>query len=269
MQGEFPSMRRIVLALTILFAAASLEARPDRNAFLNRRADSIQDVIRQVQSDAAVRDRFVRHYAMSAPEVVAFLRTLRPARLQSGGLFEVYSVPPDGRIKGRLATLRKGTAVYVDPNGTPQLVAVCANPLSRGPRKAEALNPEADGLWSAPKEELVALESDLPEPVAEWTLADYTEPELQELEAGLTTGTPDTVILPETPLPGGGPTVVPLNPGGPGLGWLPGLGIPPLLGGGGGKGGTSIPPDAVPEPTTLLLAGGAFAAALLRRRRRS
>lgn len=267
MQGVLSSMRRIVLALLVLFAAASLEARPDRNAFLNRRADSIQDVVRQVQTDSSVRDRFVRHYAMSAPEVVAFLRTLRPARLQSDGLFEIYSVPPDGRIKGRLARLKKGTGVYVDPQGTPQLVALCANPLSRGPRKAEVLNPQADGLWSAPKEDLLALQEDPAEPVAEWTLADYTEPGLPEYSGELTTNTPDTVILPEVPAPGGGPTVVPLGTGGPGLGWLPGLGIPPLLGGGGGKGGTSFPPEAVPEPATLVLAFGAFAAALLRRRR--
>ncbi|MEJ5171638.1 MAG: DUF6777 domain-containing protein, partial [Fimbriimonadales bacterium] len=150
-------MRRIVLALLVLASATSLEARPDRNAFLNRRADSLQDVVRQVQTDAAVRDRFVRHYAMTPQEVVAFLRTLRPGRLQADGVFEVYSVPPDGRIKGRFAKLKKGTPVYVDPDGRPQLIALCANPLSRGPKRAEALNPQADGLWSAPNEELVAL----------------------------------------------------------------------------------------------------------------
>ncbi|MCX7801207.1 MAG: hypothetical protein N2109_12805, partial [Fimbriimonadales bacterium] len=90
-------------------AAALALGRPEPNAFLDRPARTVPQLLRQIRADPEVRDRFQRHYHLSAKELEAFLAGLRVARLETEGLYPVFNCRPDGVIRYRLLKLRKGT----------------------------------------------------------------------------------------------------------------------------------------------------------------
>ncbi len=171
-------MKRALFCVGLtLVVGTAFASRPDLNAFLNYRALSVPQLVRQVKTDAAVRDRYQRHFAMSGPEVVAYLQTLQLARLTQPGVYSVYSVPDAGFIKVHTQRLAMGTPVFADSFGTPTLIVKCGNPLTLGPKSPEAVNetnalmvdkhtealrelsPDIDSL---DMESLVALQPDLP-----------------------------------------------------------------------------------------------------------
>jgi hypothetical protein len=129
MQG---SLRFLSVLVAVLAIGSTVLARPEPNAFLNRRVQTVEQLIDQVQRDREVRDRYMRHYGMSQAELVAFFRTLRIQPLAQEGVFTVYSVPEDGVIKVRTARLRRGELVLVDPAGQPVMQLSCGNPLGLG-----------------------------------------------------------------------------------------------------------------------------------------
>ena len=143
-------LKRIRLIRIITFSvlgvmAVSANARPDLNAFLNKRADTVPSMVAQLKSDKVVMNRYTRHFAMTPSEVVQYFKSLTPATIKTNGIYTIYSVPEGGTIKGRIASLKKGTKVLVDSTGTPVIVVKCGNPLTRGPKTPEianALTPE-------------------------------------------------------------------------------------------------------------------------------
>lgn len=248
-------MRKFVLVVILIATLGCLaEARPDRNAFLNRKAESLFSLIRQVRADKEVRDRYMRHYAFTFPQLISYLHSLSPATLRKPGLYHVYSVPPDGHIKGRLATLKKGTKVYVDRYGNPQMVALCGNPLALG-EKPQLENLVEDNLWSTETEELQSL-NEFPdeEPIAEMGPPDILEP---------TADIQITEVPPTDTTGGETPAVFASTPGFP---WaFTSFGGLPFLAGNGGGGNT---PQVVPEPMTMVVGIGALALAFAKKRRK-
>ena len=225
----------------VMVLVASAFAQPDLNSFLNDGVSSKAELIAQVKRDPVVMDRFMRHYGMTRAEVIAFLDTLHVDTIKQEGVYGVYSVPEGGKIRLNLRRLKKGHRVFARPDGTPELIALCGNPLSLGPKEVVALN-----RTPVTSTEVVAEEV----PVQIMT---EVSPEFEPMAAVTPTEPSYTFTTPEeTPIPipiGGG-----FNP------WPLALGGLAFLDNGGG----SAP---VPEPMTMAVFGMGIAFLGLKRRR--
>src|SRR5512133_2971328 len=80
---ELIRLRWIVgLGLAACMATALASgARPEPNAFLNKRADSIPQLVQEVRSDDEVADRYARHFGKSRDELIQYFSTLHLARI--------------------------------------------------------------------------------------------------------------------------------------------------------------------------------------------
>lgn len=249
----------VALLSVLSISALAQQSRPDLNAFLNKKVTSVKGLVTQARTDREVMDRYMRHYAMSKEEVLAYLSTLHAARLQEAQVFQVYSVPEEGFVKVHAEKLNKGTLVFADMTGTPVLIMKCGNPLNRGPKNPEILNEVESN--TVPEEE-EALKEILNE---DDSTLEAGEPLLVAMEPA----TPEVVVLPAVETTTGGESPIPILPAvaAGGFNGLPllllgGLGIIRFDDGGGG-------PAPVPEPSTVVaLALGATAIAARKRRRR-
>jgi hypothetical protein len=102
--------------------ATSVFARPDRNAFINTKAETTAELVAQAKRDKSVMDRYMRHFGMTRAEVLEYLGTLKPDTIKEEGVYAIYSVPEGGRIKMHLEKLKKGHRVFAQQDGTPQLI---------------------------------------------------------------------------------------------------------------------------------------------------
>ncbi len=127
------------LAVLGLLAGAAM-ARPDLNAFLNKKVETTAQLVAQARSDKEVMDRFMRHYGMTRAEVINFLGSLKPDTIRQEGVYAVYSVPEGGRIKLRVERLKQGEKVFSSQDGEPQMILKCGNPLTMGPKTVVASN---------------------------------------------------------------------------------------------------------------------------------
>lgn len=124
-------MRTMICAALVLTSVAAF-ARPEPNAFLNRRVSNVRELVSQVRTDDQVADRFERHFGMSQSALVDYFSGLHVATLNEDGTYMVYSVPKDGVIKAHVERLDKGTRVFADASGMPILKASCGNALVPG-----------------------------------------------------------------------------------------------------------------------------------------
>ncbi|MEA2552248.1 MAG: hypothetical protein QOJ65_424 [Fimbriimonadaceae bacterium] len=122
-----------VISAVAILGAISFAQQPGRNSFLTVSAKTTDELIAQVRSNPNIRDSYERHFQMNESQLVTYLRTLRPVRLNREGVYTVYSVPPGGELKAHTQRLRKGELVFMDPNGQPILRARCGNPLVGAP----------------------------------------------------------------------------------------------------------------------------------------
>ncbi|MHB8637054.1 MAG: hypothetical protein ACYC96_11355 [Fimbriimonadaceae bacterium] len=267
------------VVIGMLPALALAAPRPAVNAFLDADVSSTAQLVHQVQSRADVRDRYMRHFGMTALEVYSYLGTLRLSRLPRAEVATVYSVPGSGEVRSHKQKLHKGDLVFVDPAGRGALLARCGNPLALGPNNVanmaleqpaiegtEVLNmeamPEVTGspvmmidprpaiAMMAPPDTIADVMSDVP-PVTTTVITAPTAP-------------PIAAVAPAAP-----PSVGGGNSGNP-------LAILPILGGGAllgilsshhGGGGPPFVPSPAPEPLPVIgLTIGALA--LISRRRR-
>jgi hypothetical protein len=245
-------MRTFWVVLGLLLVSLSV-ARPDRNAFLNRHAGSVAQLVEQVRTDAEVSDRFQRHFAMNQREVLAYLSSLKLARLTTPGTYQVYSIPPGGFVKMHVQKLKLGTPVFADMFGSPVLIAKCGNPLTRGPKVPEsAKNPEPK-LSARVTEDLRELEAQ-PDELSEFEELIAMTPEVP----GLSNLPEEIITTNESPIPiigtplGIGPWLLGLLGGGLIIGTIDG-------------GGDTV----VPEPATLGAVALATGYVLRRRTRRT
>ncbi|MFI5385418.1 MAG: DUF6777 domain-containing protein [Fimbriimonadales bacterium] len=229
------------LAVSVL-ALASQRAEP--NAFLARKADSVQQLVQQVRTDRAVADRFERHFGRSSAELLKYFASLHLARLNQDSNYMVYGVDDLGVIKVHPQRLKAGTRVFADSTGLPILLAGCGNAMVPGSNMLAAM------LLPSITEAATALRN------TSVTTPDSTE--LSTLTAVLEPGTP-VAISPSYP------TATTTNRG------KEGLGIPVFLaalGGAGGLflGGGGSHPGPTPEPATILVMASALVALKYRRK---
>jgi hypothetical protein len=132
-------MKGFLAFLMLVVTVVGAQARPDLNAFLNKRAPNLRELISQVKADRIVMDRYCRHYQMTPDQVIAHLKKLRPGMITKPEMYSVYSVPAGGAIKCHFEVLKRGTPVYLGEDGKPELVALCGNPLRAPVLKADIL----------------------------------------------------------------------------------------------------------------------------------
>jgi hypothetical protein len=236
-------VKRVVGILVILgVMSASILARPDQNAFINKNANSTAELVAQASRDKTVMDRYMRHYGMTRSEVLTYLGSLKPATIKEEGVYAIYSVPEGGKIKMHLERLKVGHKVFAMQDGTPQLVLKCGNPLTLGPKQVVAYNRNPVSTVDVTAEETpveIVMETETEvEPVAMMQPAEPTYTMTEPTP-------PDTNPIPLT----GGFNPLPLALGG--LAFI------------NNGGGTSV----VPEPFSIAILGAGVAMLGLRKRR--
>ena len=256
--------------LAFVCAASAQTTRPDLNAFVNHKITDTKSLVTQVRRDGEVSDRYQRHFAMNRAELVAYLKGLHRGSLAKEGMYTIYSVPKDGRVKMHIGKLKRGEAVFLDKQGKTILVAKCGNPVVLGPARARLAN----ALTPPPTEEAKVREL-TDDPIAPVSEIVENPDNLLAMVPPVPELAP-TALVPAAPLaaPLGAPAVPAIAAVGAtatgGAAGFPFLALLPLgaLGfihsDGGGDGGGISP---VPEPATMA-AMGLGVAALFRRRRK-
>ena len=195
MNALYSSVKFTVIVASALLISASLEGVasaqfPDngrrytepagRGAFLRTPAYSTDELLAQVQNNAALRQRYARHFGVSEAKVMnSFRSTLVAYRLPSDRVVTNYGITNTGVVYGSRTRLKKGTMVWANRSGLPVLKWACANPLTKNlpgtrlasaPRSAKpkpaaplgaASSPEAE-LTPAPENELAAAPTLMP-----------------------------------------------------------------------------------------------------------
>lgn len=120
--------------LTLLLAGTitAYGARPEPNAFINKRVNTHAEFMAHVQNDPEVMDRYMRHFGMNREEVLAYFSELRIDRTPQEGVYLVYNVPDSGELRARVLRFPRGTAVMVDSSGNFIMKLSCGNPMVAG-----------------------------------------------------------------------------------------------------------------------------------------
>jgi hypothetical protein len=221
-------------------------ARPELNAFINKPANSIPELIAQIKADKQVADRFMRHFSMTKQEVVEFVSSLRLGTISKSGYYTIYSAPDNGILKAHVSFFKKGTPAFVDSDGNAVLRVKCANPFVVG--KAPGITAKAniqDTITTANEMSITAGIVSAPNSEIEASI-----PAVPEISEDLTDGSLALGVVPTPPVTSSS-------------GFLGSL-----LGVGGAVSVMNKPPepDPVPEPTSMVaLSLGALA--LLRKKK--
>jgi hypothetical protein len=223
-------------------------ARPELNAFINKPANSIPELIAQIKADKQVADRFMRHFSMTKQEVVEFVSSLRLGTISKSGYYTIYSAPDNGILKAHVSFFKKGTPAFVDSDGNAVLRVKCANPFVVG--KAPGITAKAniqDTITTANEMSITAGIVSAPNSEIEASI-----PAVPEISEDLTDGSLALGVVPTPPVTSSS-------------GFLGSL-----LGVGGAVSVMNKPPepDPVPEPTSMVaLSLGALA--LLRTKKKT
>lgn len=190
-------MKGFFLGALVFGVAGTAMARPELNAFINKPANSVPELVAQIKSDKQVADRFMRHFSMSKEEVLEYIGTLHLGSLKESGYYTIYSAPDNGIIKAHISFFKKGTPAFVDSDGNAILRAKCANPFVRGPVKPYSVS-EASITDSTPR---MAVDIETGPSVSEGPIvASFTPPtpEVPETEVPITLKTTPTDSAPQT-----------------------------------------------------------------------
>jgi hypothetical protein len=241
-------MNKLGAVATVVTLSGIAVARPELNAFINKPANSIPELIAQIKADKQVADRFMRHFSMTKQEVVEFVSSLRLGTISKSGYYTIYSAPDNGILKAHVSFFKKGTPAFVDSDGNAVLRVKCANPFVVG--KAPGITAKAniqDTITTANEMSITAGIVSAPN---------------SEIEASIPAGPEISEDLTDGSLALG---VVPTPPVTSSSGFLGSL-----LGVGGAVSVMNKPPepDPVPEPTSMVaLSLGALA--LLRKKKKT
>ncbi|MFM9871880.1 MAG: PEP-CTERM sorting domain-containing protein [Fimbriimonadaceae bacterium] len=233
---------KIVALLAAVTLVAVASARTEPNSFLNKPAKTHAELMKQVQSDDQVMNRFMRHFGMSRKEVLDYFGTLKMDTLKEDGVYLVYNVPETEELRARAIFYKAGTKVWVDQEGTIVLKESCGNPMMRGTDNTSiAMDQPVTANISKPEAAIVVPSGSPTDLVASVLPADVESSAL-----AFPTAAPADVLVSTG---GGG-----FNP----AFLIPAAIIPFVV--------TNRPPDSVPEPMTMVaLAAGA--GLIIRKRR--
>jgi len=239
------SVLRWVIAVCILSTCASAFAsdRAEPNAFLSKRAESVSQLIQQVNTDTEVADRYERHFGKSKEDLVHFLGGLHLARLNAAGTYRIYSVDSRGVIKAHPERLKAGARVFADASGMPVLKASCGNAMVPGS------NDQSTALLPSVTQPSQSLED-----------VGLTTPVSNEADAKLLAiGVPGMPVALAPEMPGL------VTTGNSNQSFVVPAALAAIGGAGsflfGSKGGAPVP-----EPATILVVSGAIAALVYRRK---
>jgi hypothetical protein len=241
-------MNKLGAVATVVTLSGIAVARPELNAFINKPANSIPELIAQIKADKQVADRFMRHFSMTKQEVVEFVSSLRLGTISKSGYYTIYSAPDNGILKAHVSFFKKGTPAFVDSDGNAVLRVKCANPFVVG--KAPGITAKAniqDTITTANEMSITAGIVSAPNSEIEASI-----PAVPEISEDLTDGSLALGVVPTPPVTSSS-------------GFLGSL-----LGVGGAVSIMNKPPepDPVPEPTSMVaLSLGALA--LLRKKKKT
>jgi len=239
-------MNKLGAVAMVITLSGIAVARPELNAFINKPANSIPELIAQIKADKQVADRFMRHFSMTKQEVVEFVSSLRLGTISKSGYYTIYSAPDNGILKAHVSFFKKGTPAFVDSDGNAVLRVKCANPFVVG--KAPGITAKAniqDTITTANEMSITAGIVSAPNSEIEASI-----PAVPEISEDLTDGSLALGVVPTPPVTSSS-------------GFLGSL-----LGVGGAVSVMNKPPepDPVPEPTSMVaLSLGALA--LLRKKK--
>jgi len=241
-------MNKLGAVAMVITLSGIAVARPELNAFINKPANSIPELIAQIKADKQVADRFMRHFSMTKQEVVEFVSSLRLGTISKSGYYTIYSAPDNGILKAHVSFFKKGTPAFVDSDGNAVLRVKCANPFVVG--KAPGITAKAniqDTITTANEMSITAGIVSAPDSEIEASI-----PAVPEISEDLTDGSLALGVVPTPPVTSSS-------------GFLGSL-----LGVGGAVSIMNKPPepDPVPEPTSMVaLSLGALA--LLRKKKKT
>jgi hypothetical protein len=238
-------MKGIVFGALLIGVTGLAIARPELNAFINKPANSIPELLAQIKSDKQVADRFMRHFSMSKEEVLEYVGSLHLGTLKESGYYTIYSAPESGIITAHISYFKKGTPAFVDADGNAVLRVKCANPFVAGPSKPYTTS--APSVTDSNSETLAVIPDSAVKSDSLTTFSTPPEPLRPEVDTPVTLKTTPTTSSPQI---------------------FSGNSIASVL----GLGGAAIfihkgsGPTPVPEPASLLAIG--VGVALIARKRK-
>lgn len=215
-----------------------------QNSYIVKPITTPSDLVKQIETNPIVADRYERHFGMTKAEVIGYVKSLHAGKLKETGMYTVWNVPSKtGELRTRVLRMTAGTPVFLDWNDRAVIVRVCGNPLIAG-RNMGSNN------------ELVA---DVSSTVVD-TVAEIATPAMPVMDSPILVHEPAVPDLQPEPVV----TVIPHQKKDMGA-----LLLIPLLGAAFIKTGGHDPepePNPVPEPATLVVIGAGIATVAIRRR---
>lgn len=98
-------------------------------SFLRAPVMSCLSLVKQVDADKLVADRYARLFQMSPGMVQLAFSHLHLTHLAKPCMLDVYYVHSGETLGYRIRRMEQGTLVFSLPDGTPMLMQVCGNPL--------------------------------------------------------------------------------------------------------------------------------------------
>lgn len=240
----------IILLAVAASASLGLERTPS-GSFLVYRTTTVNDLRYQVMNNPVVRERYTKHFGVSASELMKyFADNVELISLKMPLKTKAWYVDKKNRVFVKTKLFPRGTMVFATKDGEPLLAWACGNPLRASlPKSVVAkavLKPAASTLSSSEAETKV-----LANPVETITAAAVTS----------IPATAEISVLPVAAPPVGAELIAPeiaIAPAiaGPSLGWLGLLGGLFAL-----PQSDPNPNPPVPEPATLLALGTGLALA--------
>lgn len=123
---------KAVAVFAAVVCVAFATARTEPNSFLNKPAATHEQLMKQIQNDDQVMNRYMRHFGMTRPQVIEYFKGLKLDTLTADGVYLVYNVPESEELRAKAIFYKAGTKVWVDGEGTIVLKASCGNPMKRG-----------------------------------------------------------------------------------------------------------------------------------------
>jgi hypothetical protein len=129
-----------VVSVTVITPVRAYAQSPHMplGSFLRKPAATPAELAEQTANDPIVLGRYVQAFHIAPQELIRAFANLRGGYMPDDKVYEVHYVHPGEEVGYRLRRVRRGTPIWVSPDGMPVLVRVCGNPLRSGPNDALA-----------------------------------------------------------------------------------------------------------------------------------